>query len=199
MGWFARLLRGKRFLWDRFEGLGNNEATLALKGTALAPALVEVARQLAEDLRRHLLPKTDLATLHLECLALDIHLVDRLTFQALGGENRNSFQDALIDAVALSLEANPSSPQFFGKASMAFLQLYNQRTMQYMDCEIAPPKNERGGLALEQALGWRLAEHLGVSDELFIRMKLEVSIAAHYIAMVEHLQIRELLVGYRER
>jgi hypothetical protein len=195
MGWFSKRPPGQTRLWREFDGLDNGQETLERKADRLSLLLLETARMFAEHLRHEILPKTDFATLYLECLAMDLHMLDRLAFNNLGEGSRNTFQDRLMVGIAISLGNHSPSSEISGRD---FVEDYNQRTRQYIDCELSPPDNGHGGLDFEHTFAFQLAQHLGVATDVFTETHLEVVIAAHYFAVIDNLQLRELLLGYQQ-
>lgn len=196
MGLFSRFLKVKDDrLWAQFEKKQNDRATLVEKARAIAPVIVQSSSNHAELLQKRVLQDHDIGRLFFESQILDLHLMDKLAFASLGAEKRKWFMDALYDEV-ISLMSNFGEKESeIQEMREAFAKMYGQRFQEYASTTLFPEKNDQGGLDIRKTVGWKFGEVVGGDD--IAQLALVEITSDHFLLLIEHLQLRELLNGYR--
>jgi hypothetical protein len=200
MDLFSRLFRKKsqEDLWSEFQNRPNDQPTLREKAVALAPLLIQLANLHAGLVRESVLPSEDMGTLLFEYVVIELHLIDRTAFEQLGAERRSWLMDPLGQEVADRLSASSNGDvaavcEILGR----FPEMYNARINAYASLDIVAQPDERGGYNLTNTIGWKFAEILGQGDGFAklsrTGMALMYDVADLYIAMLDWLQLRQLV------
>jgi hypothetical protein len=195
MSIFSRLFsKAETSLWPQFKGLSNDKGTLREKARVLAPVLIQISYEHSQSLKERILTSVDQGLVFFECLAIYLHLMDRVAFQALGSEKRNWFVDPLLLAILTHLGTVNDDDQQVAEMRDAFPNLYHQRINVYASCEFFAAPNEHGGYNIRQTVGWKLAESLGVGD-VETKMSLMFDVSNFCTNFMEKLEIHRLISG----
>lgn len=98
---------GEEKLWQQFRGKGNSKDILIEKAKTLAPIIIKLSVDCTEQTLKALKETKNLSKKYanvddkfeevtFEILLLHLHFIDRIAFQHLGPESRNTFMDAVL-------------------------------------------------------------------------------------------------------
>lgn len=177
--------------WQQFEGKGNTDEVLIEKAKLLAVVLVDwthtgtkhIIDSLQKDLTRDL--KLEFGQVFFETILFYLHYTDRLAFGYLSTEQRGTFIDALVEAMADVLDEAHPSGQEKADFRLMFREMYNERQIEYGKYKLAAEKEE--GLA--NTLFWefekRIIKMLGFEQDAIAMMSVHINIttALKYLAI----------------
>jgi hypothetical protein len=179
----------KHELWDQFKGMNNCDETLFKKAEALVPMLGFIVSQNTKSLFEALKKENDInrkldeanyGKVFIETALFYMHLVDRIAFQYLGIEMRNTFIDAFFIEFVEALsrqgyESGIKAAQF----RSCFLDAYNERQEEYGKYQkMVPQENEGTKGTLFWEFEKKIASILGSQTDILTIMLVQNNIVS---------------------
>lgn len=183
-------------MWQRFKGKGNTDDILTEKARGLSALVYGFAKENAKDLMGEF-KNVDGETVHkfmdvlYEVLIFYIHFADRLAFQHLGPEQRNTFINVLFQEIKELLFGSLGDDALAFILKDSFRDLHNKRQAEYSNHErMFPEKNEDLNVALLWDLGKKIANILESEMSLRITTRTQLMLLS-----LKALQLPELFEG----
>ena len=182
-------------LWKHFAGQPLDVAHLKKRALALSPLLMGYTDESSTFLMDKFYNDLHPNLLFWETMILMLHLIDRISFEALGEEKRNPFMDPLVmdiaDRFAETIEEKSEQPEM----KQQFFALYNTRSREYMTGGVAAPKGDEGGSGVENTVGWKFAHILNGGDVTEANSAMPLIVEKINAGLLNVLHLRELLKG----
>lgn len=196
MGLFSRFFGKKKEtnVWPRFAGRPNDKPLLREKAITLAPVLMQSGNHHI-DASQKLIPATkiDTVTLLFELLMVKLHVVNRIALEQLGSDRRNWFMDPLEKEIVDRLATLGEDDARTVEIKDGFWKHYTDRTKGYTNYTYAAEQNEHGGIDIQRTIAWKLADNLGLSEDLATIMGLQALITELVVVLFKNLQLRQLV------
>lgn len=181
---FKKHKLGKEKLWQQFRGKGNSKDILIEKAKALAPIIIILSVDTTEQTLQTLkeLKKTKILNekytnvndkfeeVTFEILLLHLHFIDRIAFQHLGLEPRNTFMDAVLREIRKQLsdlyEIGKDSIDLNTRYHLIYLRkmiyclydAYNDRQIEYSKYKkVFARENDKG---MKDTLSWEFGKKI---------------------------------------
>lgn len=196
MGLFSRFFgkKNETDVWPQFAGRPNDKPLLREKAITLAPVLMQSGNHHIAATQK-LIPATkiDTVTLLFELLMVKLHVVNRIALEQLGSDRRNWFMDPLEKEIVDRLATLGEDDARTVEIKDGFWKHYTGRTKGYTNCTYAAEQNEHGGVDIQRTIAWKLADNLGLSEDLATIMGLQVLITELVVVLFKNLQLRQLV------
>ncbi|MFL5245356.1 MAG: hypothetical protein ACJ8FY_24945 [Gemmataceae bacterium] len=166
--------------WPQFQGSPLDKLGLRERALAFAPAFLKANEQIWDGLRTKmfsLFPASiDLSQGRFECLIGNLHYVDRLAFDILGGDpKRNWFFDPLIKESIERIGACYPDDSAAQVVSDVVCGLLKKRSKEYATLDRCPMPNEHGGYAISHSFSYKLSEYVIGTGNVDICLYFEAS------------------------